>query len=731
MTRRRWLLPALFVAILVPGILLGVLGVVLAIRQVLAETISIREQSRLQLETLAKQIDNEIVRLEADALQAARVARFDPSNHTHIEVTVRQLAARHPIMRHPFLLDNQSGFLFPFPVMIDSPDATQLGRQPVDRRVRALYQEAWAEEQQTGHEWAALKLYLRMRTYATVEIDRALVAQAIGRCYFKLGKLPQAVRYFQEASRRFSLSSPPAPALYLLTLDHVALCCRRLGRIPEAVDCYLTVFNRATRISPQGYGGLEIALRSRAADFLRQHLPAGEGTGSSTGPAARRVNRADDFFPTTSLFVSTARINAPINPASDADIIRIQKRTIDELRLFLSDTAEYYRKLPVERLFRLRNAAPGSAELELPVSINDFPFSVVFTPLPGSANRLFGFTPDEKYIRNLIRQHGWLPSAGGGRPVIAVIDAAGKPVGRNPGPASHLLEAWPLRHAPGKLQLGLFTSSTDYYDETARRNVTWLLGMVVILAACLMFGLVLLVRDARRESQLVAVQSDFFSQAAHTLKTPLSRIRLLAERLQLGWMDNEAEKQDGCDRIHRQVREMTAMIDVLLDCARLERCHFITGREWTDLDDIVGDVLRGWRGHLEDLGFTLDVRLDRTCPSLMLDRDAVAICLVNLITNAIHYSAEDKYLGITTRMENDEVVLEISDHGLGIDPDEQGAVLSKFYRGRRQGTNPVGGSGLGLYIVASVIEAHGGSVTLRSAPGRGTSVSLHFLVSAP
>jgi signal transduction histidine kinase len=210
----------------------------------------------------------------------------------------------------------------------------------------------------------------------------------------------------------------------------------------------------------------------------------------------------------------------------------------------------------------------------------------------------------------------------------------------------------------------------------------------------------------------------------------LSRIQLLAEKLQLGWISNETERQEGCQRINQQVREMTAMLEVLLDCARLEGGQLIIRKEPIDLAEIVRDVLRGWRDHLDGLGFVTEVKLSPDCPLLSLDRNAIATCLVNLITNAIHYSPADRFIGIETRVDNGEAILEVRDHGIGIDPDEQDAVFSKFYRGRRQGSSAVGGSGLGLYIVKSVLAAHGGRVTLTSTHGQGTCILLHLPMPA-
>lgn len=730
MTKRTWLLPTLFIAILVPGILLCGLGVALVVRQGPAEAVALREQARLRLETMANRIDSEIVKLDAAALSAARSLRIDPVEHRAVEQAVRRLTANHPIIQHPFLIDLKYGFLFPFPAVIDSTEASQLDQTPIEPRVRELYREAENMEQKEGQAWSALKLYLNISMSNRTDIDQARMALAIGRCYLKLDKLPQALSYFQEANRRLGGASPPAPVLYLLALNQVAYCYRRMELVPEAIESYLAVYDEATRFDPQGRGGFTTALKSRAADFLRQHLSIVEANHTRDWPAFRFNNPADDFFPTTSLFLGVARADPltslTAGAAFGAGSEPLKKRAFTNLYALLSDTTDFYQRLPVERFFQLASASTGAVDLELTAAEAGFPFQVVYTVLPGGERRLFGFTPDEEFFLRTIQQRGLLSTAKGTQPILSVLDATGKPLAPDLGPSRHLLEEWPLRHAPGHWRLGLLASSADYYTETARRNGHWLTGAVLILVISLGFGLFLFIRDTRRETRLLRLQSDFFSQAAHTLKTPLSRIQLLAEKLQLGWIADETERQEGCRRIHQQVREMTAMIDVLLDCARLEGGRFMTGSAPTDLAEIVRDVLRGWRDHLESLGYVLEVQLSPACPVLPLDRDAIAVCLVNLITNAIHYSAAHKFIGIATWTEVGEVVLEVYDHGVGIDPDEQGAVFTKFYRGRRQGPTPIGGSGLGLYIVKSVVEAHGGSVTLTSAPGRGTRVSLRL-----
>jgi len=117
-------------------------------------------------------------------------------------------------------------------------------------------------------------------------------------------------------------------------------------------------------------------------------------------------------------------------------------------------------------------------------------------------------------------------------------------------------------------------------------------------------------------------------------------------------------------------------------------------------------------------------------PPVRVDREAIARSLLNLINNAIKYSPEEKYLGVKLYRTNGTVKLEVEDHGIGIPRFEQGKIFDKFYRVGDPLVHNTKGSGLGLSLVQHIVQAHGGKVSVESAPGKGSKFTIDLPVEA-
>jgi two-component system phosphate regulon sensor histidine kinase PhoR len=130
----------------------------------------------------------------------------------------------------------------------------------------------------------------------------------------------------------------------------------------------------------------------------------------------------------------------------------------------------------------------------------------------------------------------------------------------------------------------------------------------------------------------------------------------------------------------------------------------------TDLNTLVQGVLKNYQSHLEHEGFMVHVETDHRLPSVFLDSGAVSEAVLNIIDNAVKYGREGRYLRIASGFEEGRVFIDIEDHGIGINPQQQ----------KRRGT------GLGLALVKHIMDAHKGSITLRSEEGKGSTFRLTF-----
>jgi signal transduction histidine kinase len=171
---------------------------------------------------------------------------------------------------------------------------------------------------------------------------------------------------------------------------------------------------------------------------------------------------------------------------------------------------------------------------------------------------------------------------------------------------------------------------------------------------------------------------------------------------------------------------LSALINNILDFSRIEAGRKEYDFRETNVRELVENTLESYRYQIEQHGFVFEERLEDV-PAMRVDREAMARSLVNLVNNALKYSQDQKYLAVNLYRDNGSVKLEVIDHGIGIPAEEQPKIFEKFYRVGDPLVHNTKGSGLGLSLVRHIARAHGGEVSVDSAPGRGS----RFVISLP
>jgi signal transduction histidine kinase len=256
---------------------------------------------------------------------------------------------------------------------------------------------------------------------------------------------------------------------------------------------------------------------------------------------------------------------------------------------------------------------------------------------------------------------------------------------------------------------------------------TWVHRSFLILA-CLSLvivgGLVLTKHIVSKEMALARLKSDFVSNVSHELRTPLALIRLYAETLELGRITTKDKKQEYYRIIRKESERLTALINNILDFSRIEAGRKEYEFRQTDIADLVRNTLDSYRYQIEQQGFAFEESIAPDLPPVRVDREAIARALVNLVNNALKYSADEKFLGVKLYRGNGAVKLEVVDHGIGITRREQSKIFEKFYRTGDPLVHNTKGSGLGLSLVRHITQAHGGEIAVESTPGKGSKFTL-------
>jgi signal transduction histidine kinase len=244
-------------------------------------------------------------------------------------------------------------------------------------------------------------------------------------------------------------------------------------------------------------------------------------------------------------------------------------------------------------------------------------------------------------------------------------------------------------------------------------------------------GTLLAYRNVARELALAKLKSDFVSNVSHELRTPLALIRLYAETLELGRLSNPGKRQEYYEIIRKESERLTSLINNILDFSRIESGKKEYSFRETDVADLVRSTLESYRFEIEQNGFQFEQKIDSDLPQVCVDREAIARSLLNLVNNAVKYSATEKYLGVNLYRHNSDLNLEVIDHGIGIPTKEQPKIFEKFYRVCDPLVHDTKGSGLGLSLVRHIVQAHGGEVAVESEPGQGSKFIITLPVQTP
>jgi signal transduction histidine kinase len=311
--------------------------------------------------------------------------------------------------------------------------------------------------------------------------------------------------------------------------------------------------------------------------------------------------------------------------------------------------------------------------------------------------------------------------------IFVVVDEHGRPVWA---PASlegaERLLSVAFRDTLPNWQLAVYQPGANAPREAVRRQVRVFMAAFVVLCAVIVAGIAVTWRLMRRETEMARLKSDFVANVSHDLRTPLSVIRMFGETLEMGRVSDEPRRREYYRVITREAERLSRLIDNVLDFSRIE-----SGRRRYDIvptavEPLVRETLESFAYPLAQQAFKVEVTVAPDLPEVPLDPEAVGQALANLVDNAIKYSAEDRVVTVHAHVEGEELVLTVADHGIGIPREEQARIFDKFYRAGRSETQGRRGSGVGLALVRHVAEAHGGSVSVASAPGEGSRFTLRL-----
>ena len=239
---------------------------------------------------------------------------------------------------------------------------------------------------------------------------------------------------------------------------------------------------------------------------------------------------------------------------------------------------------------------------------------------------------------------------------------------------------------------------------------------------------VLVIRDITRVRRLDAVRRDFVINASHELKTPVAGIQALAESLSLALRHDPSRAARMVTRIEHEAARLAHLVRDLLDLARLEEPDGAQQRRQLNVAEVVRTQIHRLEPAATERGIAIKHDLPASAVLIAVPEDIRSIA-TNLLENAIRYNRDGGTVEVRLAREDGTVVIEVSDTGDGVPEQDRDRIFERFYRVDKARSRAAGGTGLGLSLVRHATERHGGTVTLRSEVGVGSTFRVELPVA--
>jgi len=260
------------------------------------------------------------------------------------------------------------------------------------------------------------------------------------------------------------------------------------------------------------------------------------------------------------------------------------------------------------------------------------------------------------------------------------------------------------------------------YSKTNSERDVEISAVPVKDEADLTTGAVVLFHDITQLKKADKVRRDFVANVSHELRTPLSIVRGYIETL----LDNPKTSEKELSRIlrvmERHSKRLGLLVDDLLTLAQLESRN--TALQFSDvqLAELFESVIRDWGRQLAEKQLKLIVDLSPDARTIRADETRLHEVLYNLLDNAVKYSREHGEVRLRAAHHGHEILLSVTDNGMGITKDDLPRIFERFYRADKARSRELGGTGLGLAIVKHIAQLHGGRVEAESELGKGTTI---------
>jgi len=719
------------VSVILPGIIISILGIYHVSGQKISRELNLQDNFRKELNILRENIESRFLKVTEKAFTEIQKNPIDPENPESILKTVKRAVINNAVVKYPFLIDKNNRFIFPLTRKTEVKKSESTDLAAIDPGIKNIYYKGNSLEFSERQYVTAIKFYLRCLELKPSKRVYPYILNSIARSYFKLNKFFQSSYYYRKILNEYSAYAKTNTSLYLTILRQVALTNKYLGKSGEALKFYLRLYENIIRFESTS-GSVEFELyKNEALDLIsrsRENItPVLKG--DKVTKTIRELQNISD------LDMRLRWRYVDLN-TGDSDPVRNGngelKASILKLQELYTPSDEKSKFFQVFRELLIKSKIPREEKISiypvtLPPGMNrEICYKLIDPSLKNQSGLTFGFMISEDILKKSLFDE--MPenifSSGGLK--LLIIKNNNKDLINTGTPHPYPLMSVPFRKILQGNSLSIYSREKDFFSNKAKKDMQISYILIFALIVSLFLGTILFYKYFSREIEILRSKSEFVDRVSHTLKTPLTRLRLMAENISSGWINDETKKNEFIENIIRETGRMNETIDNMLNFSNIEegkkQYHF----ENIKIQIITKKILDRYRDELGSYGFILEENMERNLPPLPVDLEAFKLILSNLLQNSIKYSTGEKYISIKIFREGLYTILEVKDKGIGIADKDQSEIFNKFFRSIDKNVIAREGSGLGLFIVEHAVKAHNGKIKIKSKPGEGTTISILF-----